>query len=274
MLPVAQTSSWRLGRIVLSCLGVAAACLLSALPAKGQASQEPKPVMVEDTFKDVRLLKAISVNEFMATMGFFSASLGTSCTHCHVDESGGNWARYADDTTNKQTARSMIAMVSAINKNYFGGRRVLTCYSCHRGGERPLVTPSLAELYSTPPTPEPDQLLPSGPNTKSADQILDKYIQALGGPQRLNALESFIAKGVFQGYASPQKSPVEVFLQGSEPARYDRPHFRRRQRLHLRWPRRVGCGACHGPSSHADCAIRRRPRRCAVGRGTLLAGAD
>jgi photosynthetic reaction center cytochrome c subunit len=191
---------------------MAAIYSLSNEPAEGQASQEPKPVMVEDIFKDVRILKAISVSEFMATMGFFSASLGTSCTHCHVDESGGNWARYADDTANKQMARGMIAMVSAINKNYFGGRRVLTCYSCHRGGERPLVTPSLAELYSTPPTPEPDQLLPSGPNTKSADQILDKYIQALGGLERLDGLMSFAAKGVFQSYGNPQKSPVEVFF--------------------------------------------------------------
>jgi photosynthetic reaction center cytochrome c subunit len=186
--------------------------MLSALAAEAQTSPAPKPVMVEDVFKDVRILKGISVNEFMATMGFFSASLGTSCTHCHVDESGGNWARYADDTANKKTARAMMAMASAIDKSYFAGRRVLTCYSCHRGGERPLVTPSLAELYSTPLTPEPDQLLAGGQNTKSADQILDKYIQALGGEQRLAALTSFVAKGVFQSYGSPQKSPVEVFF--------------------------------------------------------------
>jgi photosynthetic reaction center cytochrome c subunit len=210
MLLVARTNK----RILFCCLAMAATYVLGTGLAQSQASQQPKPVMVEDTFKDVRILKAISVNEFMATMGFFSASLGTSCTHCHVDESGGNWARYADDTANKQMARGMITMVSAINKNYFGGRRVLTCYSCHRGGERPLVTPSLAELYSTPPTPEPDQLLPSGKNTKSADQILDKYIQALGGLQRLEALMSFVAKGVFQSYGNPQKSPVEVFFQG------------------------------------------------------------
>jgi photosynthetic reaction center cytochrome c subunit len=208
MLPVARTNK----RILFCCLAMAAAYVLGNEPAEGQASPQPKPVMVEDIFKDVRVLRAISVNEFMATMGFFSASLGTSCTHCHVDESGGNWARYADDTANKKMARGMIAMVSAINKSYFGGRRVLTCYSCHRGGERPLVTPSLAELYSTPPTPEPDQLLPGGQNTKSADQILDRYLQALGGEQKLSALMSFVAKGVFQSYGNPQKSPVEVFF--------------------------------------------------------------
>ncbi len=212
MLPVAPTNSRNQARIVLNCLGIAATYMLSALPVEAQTSPAPKPVMVEDVFKDVRVLKGISVNEFMATMGFFSASLGTSCTHCHVDESGGNWARYADDTANKKTARAMIAMASAIDKSYFAGRRMLTCYSCHRGGERPLVTPSLAELYSTPLTPEPDQLLAGGENNKSAEQILDKYIQALGGEQRLAALTSFVAKGVFQSYGSPQKSPVEVFF--------------------------------------------------------------
>jgi hypothetical protein len=76
MLPVAPTSSWRQTRIILSCLGLAATCLFSNRPAEGQARQQPKPVMVEDIFKDVRMLKAISVNEFMATMGFFFRILG------------------------------------------------------------------------------------------------------------------------------------------------------------------------------------------------------
>ena len=191
-------------RIKIGWMGVAAACVLSA-------QTPPKPVMVEDVLKDVRMLKGISVNEFMATMGFFSASTGRSCNYCHVEEAGGDWARYADDHPNKTRARGMIAMVTAINKNYFGGKRMLTCYSCHRGGERPQVTPSLAELYSTPPTPEPDQLLAGGANAPSADQILDKYIQALGGQQRLAALTSFVAKGVLQGYATAQKVPVELF---------------------------------------------------------------
>ena len=196
-------------RIFFSCLGIAA-WVLSAAPAAAQAP-EPKPVMVEDVLKDVRMLKGIPVNEFMATMGFFSASTGRSCNYCHVEEAGGDWARYADDHPRKTRARGMIAMVSAINKTYFGGRREVTCYSCHRGGERPQVTPSLAELYSTPPTPEPDRLLSGGPNTPSADQILDKYIQALGGEQRLAALTSFAAKGTLQPYASAQKSPLELF---------------------------------------------------------------
>ncbi len=180
----------------------ALAFVVGALAAHAQS----RPVMVEDVLKDVRFLKGISVNEFMDTMGFFSASTGRSCNYCHVEEAGGNWALYASDHPNKTKARAMIAMVNGINKQYFGGRRVLTCYSCHRGGERPLVTPSLTELYSTPAIAEPDKLVTGGPESPTVDQVLDKYIKAVGTP-----LPGFIANGTQQGYANATKMPVEVF---------------------------------------------------------------
>src|SRR3954470_24759685 len=94
-----------------------AAGLLSASLAIGQVRPEPKTS--EQLFKNVQSLKGIPANQFMATMGFFSASLGQSCTFCHIEESGGSWERYADDNDHKKTARRMIAMVSTINKNYF-----------------------------------------------------------------------------------------------------------------------------------------------------------
>ncbi len=86
-------------------LGMIAACLLMAAVANGQQ----KPGMSEQAFKNVRVLKGIPVDQFMATMGFFSASLGETCTDCHSAESGGNWAKYADDNPRKNTARGMIA---------------------------------------------------------------------------------------------------------------------------------------------------------------------
>ncbi len=81
----------------------------------------------------------------------------------------------------KETARRMIGMMNAINKTYFGGKREITCYSCHRGVERPDVTPNLADLYGPPPSKEPDELRQPLGKAVSADQILDKYIQAIGG---------------------------------------------------------------------------------------------
>src|SRR5438045_1554456 len=131
-------------------IGTALVCLLSVVPARGQAAPEQKPLMVEDVFKNVQVLKGIPVNEFMETMGFFSASLGLNCTYCHTAESHGNWAKFADDVPLKRTARRMILMVNAINKENFQGRRVVSFYSCHRGGQRPKIIPSLAEQYGTP----------------------------------------------------------------------------------------------------------------------------
>jgi outer membrane lipoprotein-sorting protein len=166
--------------------------------------------MSEQAFKNIQVLKGLPVNQFMATMGFFSASLGENCTFCHVAESGGSWEKYADDNGPKKTARAMIGMMNGINKTYFGGRRVLTCYSCHRGGERPRVTPSIADLYGPPPIEEPDTLMNAAPRAASADQVLDKYLQALGGPQKLASVTSLVGKGTYQGYAAP-KEPVEVY---------------------------------------------------------------
>jgi len=175
------------------------------------ASAQEKPALAEQAFKNVRALKGIPVDEFMATMGFFSASLGETCTDCHSAESGGNWDKYADDNPRKNKARGMIAMVNSINKTYFGGKREVTCYSCHRGVERPDVTPSLTDLYGPPVLKEPDVLRdPTSSKAMSADQILDKYIQAVGGADRLAQLTSFAAKGTYQGYQD-EKVPVDVF---------------------------------------------------------------
>src|SRR5438552_12582560 len=97
--------------------------LAAAMPASSQNVEAPKPVMVEDVFKNVQVLKGIPVNQFMQTMGFFSAATGLNCTDCHVSESLESWEKFADDIPRKRTARRMIQMVNAINKDNFGGTR-------------------------------------------------------------------------------------------------------------------------------------------------------
>jgi outer membrane lipoprotein-sorting protein len=192
--------------------GAMLACLLAAALASGQPRPEQTPLLAEKAFKNVQALKGIPVDQFMATMGFFSASLGMTCTDCHSAESGGNWEKYADDNELKLTTRKMIVMESAINRTYFGGRRVVTCYSCHRGVDRPKVTPSLIDLYGPPPTPDPeDTLAKQDPQAPSAEAVLDKYIQALGGSERLTKVTSFSAKGTYQGYGETDKTPLELF---------------------------------------------------------------
>src|SRR4029079_2607111 len=51
----------------------------------------PKVPMADDVFKNVQVLKGISVAEFLDTMGFFAAAVGSNCVHCHVDESLTRW---------------------------------------------------------------------------------------------------------------------------------------------------------------------------------------
>jgi photosynthetic reaction center cytochrome c subunit len=190
----------------LSKMAGAFVCLLSIVPASGQMS--------EDVFKNVQVLRGIPVNQFMETMGFFSASLSLNCTDCHVAQSLGSWAKYAEDIPLKRTARRMIVMVNAINKANFGGQRMVTCYSCHRGAQRPKVIPSLAEQYSAPPPDDPNEveILAQPSEGPGVDQILDKYIQALGGTERLARLTSFVAKGTYRGYDSDlSKVPVDIY---------------------------------------------------------------
>jgi hypothetical protein len=94
-------------------------CLLGTAAARGQTgppATDQKEPMAEDVFKNVQVLRGIPLTQFMETMGFFAASLSLNCTDCHVSESASNWARYADDTPIKQTARRMVVMMNAINK--------------------------------------------------------------------------------------------------------------------------------------------------------------
>jgi len=189
-------------------------CLGGTAGARGQAGTEAKPQMSEEAFKNVQVLRGISVDQFLGTMGFFAASLSLNCTDCHTAESGGSWARYADDTPLKNTARRMVVMVNAINKADFGGERKVTCYTCHRGSQRPEVTPSLAEQYGTPPPEDPDkvEILNGVANQPSAEQILDKYLQALGGAAQVAKLTSFVAKGSYTGFDTDfAKVPVEIY---------------------------------------------------------------
>ncbi len=199
-----------MGTLVLFLLGTPWAHSQSAMGGTDQ-----KPQMSQDAFKNIQVLRGIPVNEFMGTMGFFAASLGMNCTDCHGDDSAGSWDRYADDTPLKQTARRMVLMENLINRSDFGAIRMVTCYTCHRGSQHPDVTPSLDEQYGAPPPSDPDRVEPlpkASDSPAAAEQILDKFVQAVGGAQQLAKLNSYTAKGTYSGFDTEfQKVAVEIF---------------------------------------------------------------
>ncbi len=187
-------------------------CLLAAATAIGQAAQQEKPPMADDVFKNIQVLRGLTVDEFMGTMGFISASLAMNCSGCHDPADADS---YALDNPRKQMARRMILMVDALNETHFGGRRVVTCYSCHRGADRPKDTPSLLQQYSAPPDDDPNEVELSPiprPDLPSADEVFDTYIEAIGGAERLAALTSFVARGTYLGFDTLGVAvPVEIY---------------------------------------------------------------
>jgi hypothetical protein len=171
-------------RAIRCAAGTIILCLIAITGAQSQGMKtatDQKPQMSEEAFKNIQVLRGIPVNEFMGTMGFFAASLGLNCTDCHVTESAGDWNRYADDTPLKQTARRMVIMMNAINRSDFGATRLVTCYTCHRGVQRPEVTPSLAEQYGAPPPDDPDrvEVLPDAPDSPTAAEQIQAADQSL-----------------------------------------------------------------------------------------------
>src|SRR5215469_9319436 len=194
-------------------LAVVAICLNNA-PATAQTAPA-KQLMSEQAFKNVTVLKGIPVDEFMDTMGFIAASTNYNCTDCHVEPKvEGDWSVYALETPRKEIARRMILMVQSINKTNFGGARVVTCYTCHRNLQgAPKITPSLAEQYGEPPTPDPNEveIRRQAQDAPSAEQVFDKYLQAVGGAQKAAAISSIVFKGTYTGYAEP-KAPVDIYV--------------------------------------------------------------
>ena len=113
---------------------------------RGQPPASTKPKMVEDVFKNVQALKGIGVDDFLLTMGIMSAAVGSDCVGCHPS-AGTDHVDWALDTPRKRTARRMVQMVTAINRDTFNGRQVVTCWTCHRGRDRPVTTMTLDVVY-------------------------------------------------------------------------------------------------------------------------------
>jgi hypothetical protein len=161
--------------------------------AGAQTGSQEKPLLAEQAFKNIQVFKGLPVDDFMETMGIMAASLDFDCSDCHVG-AGTDQVDWAADTSRKQMARLMVTMVANINKNNFGGRQLVTCWTCHRNRDKPLVTPVMDTIYGTV-TIEPDDVIVATEGLPSPESILDKYIQAAGGAQRLASLKSFVGKG-------------------------------------------------------------------------------
>jgi photosynthetic reaction center cytochrome c subunit len=167
------------------------------LTAPRAASQQKAPTS-DQVFKNIQVLKGTTVDDFLGTMGVMSAALGFDCSECHAN-AGTDKVDWAADTHNKVVARKMVTMMQTINKDNFSGRQMVTCWSCHHGRDRPATTPQLETVYG-PGSTEMDDTLTQMPGQPEAATIIDQYLQAIGGAQKLADIKSYIETGTSIGF--------------------------------------------------------------------------
>jgi photosynthetic reaction center cytochrome c subunit len=186
--------------------------------AKAQSSGSPSPASAagpkkaEEQFKNIQVLKGIPADQLIPAMQFITASLGVECEFCHVES-----AFEKDDKKPKQTARKMMEMMFAINKDNFEGHREVTCYSCHRGSTDPVGTPLvMAEETKTiaGEAKRGEEKESEGAEWKESsgppsDQLFDKYLQAVGGAAAIDKITSRVMTGTIT--FGDRNVPIDIF---------------------------------------------------------------
>jgi photosynthetic reaction center cytochrome c subunit len=194
-------------RAIIAGLSLAALVTASSGRGRAQQGQEQLPApssskRAEEVYKNIQVLKGVPSDQVVPAMQFITASLGVQCDFCHV-----SGAFEKDDLKAKQTARQMMRMMFAINNDNFKKREV-TCYTCHRGSKDPESTPMVGEHELRPiDRIAVDNNTSGGPD---ADQIVSRYIGALGGADALNKISSRVEKGTVTTFGGRQFA-IEVF---------------------------------------------------------------
>jgi hypothetical protein len=174
-----------------------AAALAAGFTGQAGRAQAPEVKTAEQVYKNIVQLKGTPADQLPSAMQFISASLGVECETCHVKDKP-----EADDKGAKRTAREMMAMTANINKESFRGQQTITCYSCHRGSERPVASPPVLESDMPAPTAAAAPRPPAGAAAPTADDIVAKYLTAVGGADAMKKITSRTMKGVVMAMGS------------------------------------------------------------------------
>ena len=178
----------------------------SALP---QAAA-PGVKTADKAFMNIEVLGAIPADQLLPAMRYITVALGVRCDYCHVQD---NFE--SDEKPAKKRAREMMKMMFAIDNGYFNGHRAVTCYTCHRGAAKAANMPALADL-----APAADAPKPANPPTAasaqastlpSADEIIGKYVQALGGEAAIQKIESRLDTGALDAPSHNMHSKIEIY---------------------------------------------------------------
>lgn len=171
-----------------------------------QTSPVAAPRTAEQVYKNIQVLKGIPADQLIPAMQFITASLGVQCDFCHQEN-----AFEKDDKETKQTARRMMRMMFAINKDNFEDHREVTCYACHRGEHKPAAIPIISDEGKVAQE-NLREVKSNDASLPSADQILERYLQAVGGAEAVSKISTRVQTGTLN--VGSEYFPVEVLVKG------------------------------------------------------------
>jgi hypothetical protein len=184
-------------------ISVVALVLAGAGLAAAQVSPANEGKTAEQVYKNIKVLQGTPANELNQSMHLMKGAVGMDCLYCHIER---EWEK--DVKAPKEVARTMIVMMNDINKRQFGGRQVVTCYTCHNGRPIPANTPAFPVL---------EPAVAAKPSLPTVDQILAKYVEALGGEPALRKVTGRVITGTQYiptgpGGVVPTPAAVERYL--------------------------------------------------------------
>ncbi len=181
------------------------------------AAAAPAEKTVEQTQKNIQVLTGLPQSQLIPVMNYMGSSLGVRCTFCHVNKDG-KWDFVSDEKPEKGTAREMIKMVQGINKASFRGNPAVGCFTCHRGNEHPVRVPALPIAAATPFAEAAPAAAGPKETPPTADQILAKYTEALGGAAAVEKVKTrsmkgswLTSNGITLGYEVYQSAPDRIY---------------------------------------------------------------
>lgn len=202
----------------------AAAALLVGIGVRAQSVSQPPATttaqgpLAPEKFKNIKVLNDLRADQVRPSMEYFTAALGVQCNFCHVPNQFDS-----DDKRPKGTARQMIQMVQRFNADK-NNNITLTCATCHHGHQEPErlplateMTPDEAAAFAARqqqmesqrgagPGGRAEQGRGGAPGaqqgrggfqrpTETVDDVVGKYVQAMGGAEALGKARTRVLKG-------------------------------------------------------------------------------
>ena len=151
-------------------------------------------VDAQEQLKNVQILTGMSRPEVWEVMNQMASGLGVNCQYCHVSEDVAS-----DAKPQKLRGREMMRLVIDLDARHFGGKPVMTCFTCHNGRVQPALMPPLPQAVPRELKPVEAKALPA------AAAVLQKYVAAVGREVAPSTTRRF--KGT---HKSPTAPPVQA----------------------------------------------------------------